>query len=146
MNYIYLDTSALLKLFLDEPRAEEAWEAVKGASYLLASRLVLTEARISLARYEQTSRLTPEEYRAALESLDAFWDTDIESFEISEDVLEEAERQASITTLRTLDAIHLATAKLARKNLPFRASVGFLTFDNQLRTNALTARFLDPLS
>lgn len=146
MNWVYLDTSAFLKLFLDEPRADEAWEAMKGASFLFASRLVLTEARISLARYEQAKRLTSEEYKAALKSVDTFWDTDIESLEVSEDVLKEAERQAAFTPLKTLDAIHLATAKLARKNLPQRAAVGFLTFDGRLRTHALATRFLDPLA
>ena len=146
MIWVYLDTSAFLKLFLDESGSEEVSEAASKVAHLAASRLVLTESRVALARYKRTGRITEEGHRAALESVDAFWDTEMDELDLTAEVLEEAERQAQISTLRTLDAIHLATAKLARKALPRPASAGFMTYDEELRKAALAMRFLDPLA
>lgn len=145
MNWVYLDTSAFLKLFLDEPGSEAVAAAASHAAHLAASRLVLTEARVALARYERTGRITVKDFHAALESVDAFWDMEVDVLPLTDAVLEEAERQAQISTLRTLDAIHLATAKLARKTLSRSTSMGFLTFDEELRNAALAMCFLDPL-
>lgn len=146
MNPVYLDTSAFLKLFLDEPESRQVSQIIQNAATLFASRLVLTEARISLARYERVGRIKTPHYEAAMEAVADFWNREIEELELNTAVLKEAERQGALNTLGTLDAIHLATAKLARKTLPRGAVMGFLTFDQQLLAAALSIRFLNPLA
>lgn len=145
MTWVYLDTSAFLKLFLDEPESRQVSGIIQHATILFASRLVLTEARISLARYQRVGRIKTTHYEAALQAVAEFWNREIEELELDVATLKEAERLGSANTLGTLDAIHLATAKLARKTLPRGAMMGFLTFDQQLLKAALSIRFLDPL-
>jgi predicted nucleic acid-binding protein len=53
---VYLDTSALLKLYFPEPLSEELQAALGGRTDLFVSDLVLTEAASALGITEATAR------------------------------------------------------------------------------------------
>lgn len=135
---LYLDTSALLKLFVEEDgsaRVRSLAGGQKGAAVLLASRLGYTEASVSLARMVHLGRIPPAELPGHLGALADFWDQSIQEVDITEAVLEDARQLAQRFPLRTYDAIHLASAREARTMLRgvFDGEVRFLAFDEALQ-------------
>ena len=55
---LYLDTSALVKLYVEEPNSEEVRSAVDGAVAVAVSEVSYTEARSALARREREGSLS----------------------------------------------------------------------------------------
>lgn len=94
----YLDSSAYVKLFVDEPESEAlARELARWSAWTSSALLGLEAVRAC-------RRLDPESATAAERSLD-----DMSLLPIDGAVLEAARRLAP-AELRSLDAIHLATA------------------------------------
>ena len=111
---VYLDASALVKLFVPEAASDELNRALAGLTDVIVSHLALTEMASALGRRTREQRLTPEEaqrlYREALKlhasSLSA---------ELTPPIHRRAERLmlALAIPLRALDALHLASALAA---------------------------------
>ena len=70
---LYLDTSSLLKLLLDEPGSATVTALADAADVLASSRIAYAEARAALARAWRAQRLTDASHRAVVA---AFEDTD----------------------------------------------------------------------
>ena len=70
---VYLDTSNLVKLYVDEPDADEVQQSVAEADVVATSVLAYAEARAAFARRRREKLMTPTEARAALQQLDADW-------------------------------------------------------------------------
>lgn len=98
---IYADTSAVAKLFIAEPQsaAFEAWLTGFRDVRLVSSELLRVELRRLLCRIQPDS----------VDEAERFLANDIELVEIIRPTLTHAERMPP-PRLRTLDAIHLATA------------------------------------
>lgn len=146
---LYLDTSALVKLFVEEEgsaRVRALVEGPHGADVLLLSRLGYTEASISFSRMVHLGRIKAEDLPRYLGSLNDYWEQSIQDVEITEDVLEDARQLAQRFPLRTYDAIHLASAREARKMLRgvFEGEVRFLAFDAALLKAAVSVGFAIP--
>ena len=115
---LYVDSSALLKRYVDEPDSDAADALLASDPSLLTARHTIVEVRRNLAR------LLGEADAAAARS--AFI-ADLRSFslvELDETTCETAAGIAELTGVRTLDALHLAAAQ--RIGGP---AVPFLTFD-----------------
>lgn len=141
----YLDTSAFLKLFLDEGNSAQVAAAAQKPEELWALRLVLTEARITLERARRDGRLTPAEFTAISESVNDFWDTEIQVLELNEAIYLAAERMAARQPgLRTLDALHVGAARLLQKDLP-QVRVELLACDERLLLAATAAGLATPI-
>lgn len=146
---LYLDTSALLKLFVEEDgsgRVRALAEGRLGADVLLVSRLGYTEASISLARMVHLGRISPADLPHHLVSLEDYWDQSIQEVELSEEILEEARQLAQRFPLRAYDAIHLASAREAKRMLRgmFDGELRFLAFDAALLKAAQAVGFTIP--
>jgi len=146
---LYMDTSALIKLFIDEDgsaRVRGLAEGRSAADILLVSRLGFTEASVSLARMVHLGRISAAELPHHLGSLEDYWDQSIQEVEINEDVLEDARQLAQRFPLSTYDAIHLASAREARRMLRglFEGEVQFLAFDMALLKAAQAVGFTIP--
>ncbi|MBP7866356.1 MAG: type II toxin-antitoxin system VapC family toxin [Acidobacteria bacterium] len=137
----YIDTSAFLRLFIDEGDSDETWEIVRGMLRLFASRLVLTEARVTLARMRRGNRLSEEDYHTALQSVLAFWDDEVVCCPLTEDVHRAADGLAPELALRSADALHLGAALEIRRTLPDDLPFGFIAFDHDLLKAAAALRF-----
>ena len=114
---IYLDTSAFLKTVLGEPQSA-ALDAYLGAADvpgLISSALLSVEARRSVLRIDPMS--LPRTDLGLLR---------VEQVALSETVLEAASRLPD-PMLRTLDAIHVATALLIRDDLDVLVSYAHRT-------------------
>ncbi|HEY5435043.1 MAG TPA: type II toxin-antitoxin system VapC family toxin [Candidatus Limnocylindrales bacterium] len=114
----YVDSSALLKRYVEEPDSAAADALLRADRELLTARHTIVEVRRNLARL-----LSGRDLVAAR----ATFADDLRSFsivELDEATCESAATIAETTGVRTLDALHLAAAQ--RVSAP---GVGFLTFD-----------------
>jgi predicted nucleic acid-binding protein len=114
----YVDSSALLKRYIDEPDSAAADAMLRSDRGLLTARHTTVEVRRNLARLLSG--------RDLLVARGAFAD-DLRSFsiiELDEATCESAAMIAETTGVRTLDALHLAAAQRVAE-----AGLGFLTFD-----------------
>lgn len=121
--YAYLDASALAKLVVTEPETAALESDAAHRAGLLSSRLGAAELRRAAARAAR-----PDVLQQVEDVLEA-----VVLIEISPAILERAGRLTP-TMLRTLDAVHLATAM----TLPF-ADLDFITYDLRLAEAARAA-------
>jgi predicted nucleic acid-binding protein len=130
---LYLDTSAWLKLYVDERGTQEVIAAVQSAELVAISRIAHAEARAALARVLREKRTTHAEHRKRIAALDADYG-DVLKVEVSEDVVRQAGELAESHALRGFDAIQVASARwLARKT---RKPVRLLAFDERVNVAA----------
>jgi predicted nucleic acid-binding protein len=114
----YVDSSALLKRYVEEADSAAADALLRADHALLTARHTIVEVRRNLARL-----LTGRDLVAARA---AFVDDlrSISIVELDEVTCESAASIAEATGVRTLDALHLAAAQRV-----FEPGVSFLTFD-----------------
>jgi len=115
---LYVDSSALLKRYVDEPDSGAADAFLRSDPSLLTGRHTVIEVRRNLVRVLSE--------RGATEARAAFTH-DFESFSVIEldtDTCAIAAAIAEVTGVGTLDALHLAAAQRAGG-----VAVPFLTFD-----------------
>jgi uncharacterized protein len=120
---IYLDTSALLKLVKAEPESPALAVYLRGEAGLVSSALLAVEARRAAIRSAPQTLLR----------LDLLLSR-IDLVAISPSVVESASRLPD-PLLRSLHAIHLATALLIREEIAV-----LLTYDERLATSAKNHR------
>jgi predicted nucleic acid-binding protein len=105
----YIDSSLFLKLLFDEQGTLQAQMLWDSDPVLISSRLLRIEARATLARGKLDGRLTSQKSKIVAQLFDDLW-ARLTVVEISEQVAESACEIAESTRLRSLDAIHLASA------------------------------------
>jgi predicted nucleic acid-binding protein len=106
----YLDSSVVLRLALGQPDALSEWNEVDEG---VTSALTEVECLRTLDRLRLLEGLSDEQVALRREAIYALFET-VSVVDISRLVLERA-AQPLPTTLGTLDAIHLATARLWRE-------------------------------
>jgi uncharacterized protein len=104
---VYLDTSSLVKLYVDEPDADDVLRIVGEADVVATSVLAYAEARAAFARKRREKLMTPAESRAALRQLDADWPRFI-AILLGDELGQAAGRLADAHGIRGCDAVHLA--------------------------------------
>jgi uncharacterized protein len=114
---LYVDSSALLKRYVDEHDSEAAVSLMSTDPVLVTSRLTEIEVRRNLSRLLDGSSLTDARSQFSLD-LDAFALVGLDPTTCNE-----AARIAEVTLCRSLDALHVATALRAGQNTTV------LTFD-----------------
>lgn len=102
---LYLDTSSLVKLYLDETDSEKVREAVAEAELVVTSRIACPEFHSALTRRRNSREISRKDYEKLCKAFDSDWER------IS--VLDFDERQAGQLVrkhgLRGADAIHLSS-------------------------------------
>jgi predicted nucleic acid-binding protein len=133
---IYLDSSALAKLYVPEPESDALEDFFRGRRDLLISELGITEVLSAVALRRREGMLTALQ---SLEIRDAILaDADSGSFhrlDMSPVVHREAERllfHIESVALRTLDALHVAVAQLG-------SATHVVTYDARMRAAAMLA-------
>ena len=104
---VYLDTSSLVKLYVDEPDAEDVQRLVGDANVVATSVLAYAEARAAFARRRREKLMTPAESRATLRQLDADWPRFFVIL-LGDELGQAAGRLADVHGIRGCDAVHLA--------------------------------------
>jgi len=132
LKAIYFETSALLAWLLCEPCAAEVKTHIDNAQTVVTSVLTLVEAERAIIRAESqqiVNAAEAEALRGLLARSKAAWSI----IEISEDVRSRASRFFPAEPVRTLDAIHLATALMFIRVFP---NLELFSYDQRLLTNA----------
>lgn len=108
---LYLDTSALVKLYVSEEGSSLVSEAVKSAERVATSRVAYAEARAALAMAARLGRITEAERAMAVAVFRADWRL-YSVVNVSQPLVELAAELAEAKGLRGFDAIHLASSVL----------------------------------
>lgn len=126
---LYVETSALLAALLEGDA--DARKTLRASLRRISSALTFAEARRAIVRARAGGRLDAAQEQAALRAIDGF-ERRCDSMAITEAVLARAGRPYPVEPIRTLDALHLATAESL--GAPGRVTV--LTRDLRVRQNA----------
>lgn len=126
---LYLDTSALIKLYVDEEHSEAVREAAAAADALSTHSIAYPETRSALARLRRENRLTDDGLKEAKASFSADW-LNFARVQASESLLLRAGDLAELLCLRGCDSVHLAAAEHVR--IQTGAPVTFGCFDDRL--------------
>jgi predicted nucleic acid-binding protein len=110
---IYLDASALAKLYLPEPESESLEACLRGRRDLLISELTITEVVSAVARRRREGALSTAQLFLVRDAVLAAGGGSFRRLDMSPAVHREAERLLlgiDSVPLRALDALHIALA------------------------------------
>lgn len=145
MSRYYLDASALVKRYVNEPGADwlRAILASIPSPVLFTSRITIVEVSSAFARCAREGSLTADEFTVAL---DAFRGDCLNEYQIMPPttlVIDEACALVERYPLRAHDAVHLASALVAQQFLAARdyPPLAFVSADDNLN-DAATAEGL----
>lgn len=110
---LYLDTSALVKLYVVEGGSEDVGVGVRNASRIATSAVGYPEARSTFARLEREGEITPEERRYIVADLDADWER-LGVLDVTRNLSRFCGYLAQKHGLRGFDAVHLGSAVAVR--------------------------------
>ncbi len=130
LSFLYIESSGLLAALLEHDASARA--ALRGPGRRVTSALTLAEAARGVLRARISGRLTSDEERSAIQALKTF-ERRCTIVSITDSVLTRAGRPFPVEPIRTLDAIHLATAELLGE-APQLVTV--VTRDTRVRENA----------
>lgn len=105
---VYLDTSDLVKLYVDESGSVEVQALVDRADVVGTSVIAYAETRATFARRRRERLMTTSEARAAVRQLDADWPRFM-VIVCDGDLARSAGRLADAHGIRGADAVHLAS-------------------------------------
>ena len=128
---LYLDTSALVKLYIEESHSGDVRRWADDAEIVATCRVAYAEAVSALNRRMRAGDMTRNIYGSALKALKRDWDrlAIVDFREI------EAGRLAAKHGLRGFDAIHLSAA-VVLASVPAGPDVWFSSFDSALNRAA----------
>lgn len=126
----YLDTSALIKLYIEEEGSELVREKVRVASFVATSKLAYAEARASFTRCLREGVLDRDSYGKVVGYLNIDWNSFF-LMEVTDTVIFKAGELVEYYALRGFDAIHMASAVVLAQRLQEKSlSIG--CWDKQL--------------
>jgi len=133
---VYLDTSALVKLYVEEAGSAAIATCVERATAVTTARVTYAEARAAFARYRREGGLTPAGLRQVVRDLDVEWGA-YDVVEVHDPLVRRAGALAERHALRGYDAIQLAAALEVRGA---GADLEFASFDGRLNHAASRER------
>ncbi len=128
---LYLDSSAIVKLYIAEPHAELVREALREAAASFTHLIAYAEVRAGLAKALRQRRETPEGHALHKRELDEAW----ERFRVVLPTEVQIRRAADLAErfgLRGYDSVHLAAAESVREELGSGVDFRFAGFDSAL--------------
>lgn len=105
---LYLDTSNLVKLYVNEPDSDAVADLVNEADIVVTSVLAYAEARATFARQRRERRLTAAECSAVVRQFDDDWHRFV-VIAFGDELALAAGRLADRHAVRGCDAVHLAS-------------------------------------
>jgi predicted nucleic acid-binding protein len=125
---LYLDTSALVKIYVDEVGASLIRSTAQGAEILVTSVIAYAEVRSAFARKQRSRDLSAEEFVSIRSKFETDW-PEIETVPVDDRKARRAGEFAEKYRLRGFDAAHLASAEYFQSNL---GAITFACFDAEL--------------
>jgi uncharacterized protein len=137
---LFLDTSALVKLYIEETDTPIVQEAVSKAKKLVVASLTLPESASVFGRAALRGLITLQESHDIWAALLSNWKS-FGKIALEESLAKEAALLAKSKNLRGADAVQLASAAWISRQ---QKGVKFLAFDKQLNQAAQTLLRLYP--
>ena len=131
---LYLDTSSLVKLYVDEVGSGDVQRLVELAEIVTTSAVAYPEARAAFARRRRERSLTPAAFRRAKGAFEVDWPR-VLSLDVSGPLARSAGDLAERHRLRGFDALHLASYLAIVREFP-DADVRFSSADTVLELAA----------
>jgi predicted nucleic acid-binding protein len=126
---LYLDTSALVKLYVEEEGSSMVRQWLDDADTVATSITAFVEARAAFARRRREKRISSAAHARLVRDFEADWGRYL-VLEATEPLIRRAGKLTEIHPLRAYDAIHLASAKILREKLA--EPVSFASWDARL--------------
>ena len=132
----YLDTSALVKLYVAEEGARALRRRAARSEALATSVVAYAEARAAFAHLLRTGRTSERQHARRITRLNADWDGFVR-IELTPELVREAGDTAELYGLRGFDAVHLASGLWLKE----RSAVPlvFAAYDRRLHAAAARA-------
>lgn len=127
---IYLDTSSLVKLYVEEDHSEQVAKDVRSSKAVATSLVSYAEARAAFARRYRETAFTPSEYRRLISGFDRDWPHFV-AVQVFQGLIQRAGELAEKHALRGFDAIQLSSALTLKEELGL--DVVFSCFDDRLQ-------------
>lgn len=105
----YLDTSSLVKIYVDEAGSSRIKEFVNSASVVSTSKVAYAEARAAFARKHKEGGISRNALRKIVEDLNRDWESYF-VIEVTDGLIRSSGDLAEKYLLRGFDSIHLASA------------------------------------
>ena len=131
---LYLDTSALVKLYVEEDGSALVRKWVHDADVVATSILAYAEARAAFARRRREKQIALAAYTQILREFEPDWDRYV-VLDATDPLIRSAGKLAEIHALRAYDAIHLASAKILKDKVA--PPVSFASWDVRLTVAAV---------
>ncbi len=112
----YLDTSALVKLYIEEEGSNIVEELVNNSKHVSTSVVAYAEARAAFKRVKDDGLLSEEEYKQLIINLKRDWPHFL-ILEVSELVLSRVDELVETHSLRGFDLMHLASTVVLSKRV-----------------------------
>lgn len=106
---VYFDSSALVKLVVEEPDSDQAARLWSRSQLAISSRLAYPEVRSALAAAARDHRLSPSDLDTSVRAWDRIW-ASMKQIELSVRVERHAGDLVDPHALSGADAVHLASA------------------------------------
>lgn len=129
MAILYLDTSALVKQYVQERGSREVQDLIRTAEHAGTSQITRTEMAAALARATRMGLVPVTEGESAWNGFLKDWEA-ITRLKVSGQIIEQSSELAWKYPLRGYDALHLASAVLWQEIL--EAQIILATFDREL--------------
>jgi predicted nucleic acid-binding protein len=129
---VYVESSAVLAWLLDQPVGWLAFDIIRGAERVVASDLTLVECDRVIRKTVAVGEMDEaraDALRAELAGAAAGWDI----VSIGPEIVARARESYPDDRIRSLDAIHVATAITTRSSV---GDLAFVTLDDRIRSNA----------
>ena len=131
---LYLDTSSLIKLYVEEAGSDAVRQLVGDAGVVATSVVAYAETRAALARLRRDGVLTPAKLASAKNQFMEQWHAYL-TLEATDSMCRAAGELAEKYSLRGFDSIHLASfAEVARR--AGADDTRFSSFDDRLNQAA----------
>jgi predicted nucleic acid-binding protein len=131
---LYLETSNLVKLYVQEPDSAEVAQLIAEAEVVATSIVAYAEARAAFARKFREKSITEEDYKRIKKDLDEDWDK-LFIIKLTDSLAKSSGDLAERCGLRGFDALHLASALELQKALSH--PVHFSSSDARLEESAI---------
>jgi predicted nucleic acid-binding protein len=130
---LYCDTSALVKLYVEEAGSSWVRRWVEASQVVGIAAIGYVEAKAAFARAVHGGRVVRRRHREMVADFEQDWSRYL-VMDMSEPVIRHAGRLAEVHRLRAYDAVHLAAALHIRARAA--EEVTFLGFDDELNRAA----------
>ncbi len=130
---VYLDTSSLVKLYVEEIGSDRVRDIAHQAAVISTSKIAYAEARSAFARKQREGGFSVNTLRKVVEDLNRDWESYF-VIEISDGLIRSAGDFAEKYLLRGFDSIHLSSAVQLKNKV--ESETYFSSADGRLNQSA----------